>query len=185
MFKFDMIVDDSFCRLNERMIVSDSFSVSSFAKMANSKMTNIAVNIRRIPRASFSSSPGKLQYLHFATSWRKYKMETKLVNSASTLSFYAYEISLRVFFQLSSTIMNCLNTNMVVNDSDWKLKLPSTVINYHDRLNETRNLKCIWGQILNSKCSFVRQPSTLIDQQLPKIQTNCLKFTNRSKCHSW
>ena len=68
MFKFDMIVDDSFCRLNERMIVSDSFSVSSFAKMANSKMTNIAVNIRRIPRASFLSSPGKLQYLHFATS---------------------------------------------------------------------------------------------------------------------
>ena len=56
-----MIVDDSFCRLNERMIVSDSFSVSSFAKMANSKMTNIAVNIHRIPRASFSSSPGKLQ----------------------------------------------------------------------------------------------------------------------------
>ena len=65
-----MIVDDSFCRLNKRMIVSDSFSVSSFAKMANSKTTNIAVNIRifNIPRASFSSSPGKLQYLHFATS---------------------------------------------------------------------------------------------------------------------
>ena len=63
-----MIVDDSFCRLNERMIVSDSFSASSFAKMANSKTTNIAVNIRRILRASFSSSPGKLQYLHFATS---------------------------------------------------------------------------------------------------------------------
>ena len=32
MFKFDMIVDDSFCCLNEWVIVKDSSSVSSFAK---------------------------------------------------------------------------------------------------------------------------------------------------------
>ena len=32
MFKFDMIVDDSFCCLNEWEIVKDSSSVSSFAK---------------------------------------------------------------------------------------------------------------------------------------------------------
>ena len=32
MFKFDMIVDDSFCFLNEWVIVKDSSSVSSFAK---------------------------------------------------------------------------------------------------------------------------------------------------------
>ena len=30
-FEFDMILDDSFCRLNERMIVGDNFSVSSLA----------------------------------------------------------------------------------------------------------------------------------------------------------
>ena len=29
--KFDMIVDDSFCRLNEPMIVHDSFSASGFS----------------------------------------------------------------------------------------------------------------------------------------------------------
>ena len=32
MFKFDMIVDDSFCRLNERMIVHDSFLASGFCQ---------------------------------------------------------------------------------------------------------------------------------------------------------
>ena len=32
MFKFDMIVDDSFYRLNERMIVHDSFSASGLVK---------------------------------------------------------------------------------------------------------------------------------------------------------
>ena len=30
MFKFDMIVDDSFCRLNEPMIVHESVSVNGF-----------------------------------------------------------------------------------------------------------------------------------------------------------
>ena len=31
-FKFDMIVDDSCCRLNEPMLVHDSFSVSGFSE---------------------------------------------------------------------------------------------------------------------------------------------------------
>ena len=30
--KFDVIVDDSFCRLNERMIMNESFSLNSFSK---------------------------------------------------------------------------------------------------------------------------------------------------------
>ena len=32
MFNFEIILDDSYCRLNERMIVSKNFSGSSFAK---------------------------------------------------------------------------------------------------------------------------------------------------------
>ena len=32
MFKFDMIGDDSFNHLNERMMVHDSFSASAFAR---------------------------------------------------------------------------------------------------------------------------------------------------------
>lgn len=32
MFKFHIIVDDSFCHLNEQMIVNDSFPVRSIAK---------------------------------------------------------------------------------------------------------------------------------------------------------
>ena len=39
------------------------------------------------------------------------------------------------FSQLSSTIMNRLCANMTVNNSEWKLKLSSTILNYHDRLN--------------------------------------------------
>ena len=51
MFKFGMMVDDSFCRLNQQMTVNDSFSASSFAKngpeteMANGKMTKLAIKI--------------------------------------------------------------------------------------------------------------------------------------------
>ena len=50
MFKFDMIVDDSFCCLNEWVIVKDSSSVSSFAKkqvqtgIANYNMTYLVAN---------------------------------------------------------------------------------------------------------------------------------------------
>ena len=32
MFKFEMKVDDSFCRLSEQIILNNSFSISSFAK---------------------------------------------------------------------------------------------------------------------------------------------------------
>ena len=39
------------------------------------------------------------------------------------------------FSQLSSTIMNRLCANMTVNNSEWKLKLSSTILNYHERLN--------------------------------------------------
>ena len=39
------------------------------------------------------------------------------------------------FSQLSSTFMNRLYANMTVNNSEWKLKLSSTILNYHDRLN--------------------------------------------------
>ena len=39
------------------------------------------------------------------------------------------------FSQLSSTIMDRLYANMTVNNSKWKLKLSSTTLNYHDRLN--------------------------------------------------
>ena len=49
--------------------------------------------------------------------------------------------TLRDFDKLSWTIMDRLIANMIVNDSEWYLKLSSTIINYHDRLNgpEVRN----------------------------------------------
>ena len=53
MFKFYMIVDDSFCRLNEQMIVNDSFFGPQFCQkraqteMASGYMTKIAFKISR------------------------------------------------------------------------------------------------------------------------------------------
>ena len=63
MFKFYRIVDDSFCRLNERMIVNDSISVRSFAKkrtqieMASGNMTKIAFKISRNVFVAHSPHP--------------------------------------------------------------------------------------------------------------------------------
>ena len=37
------------------------------------------------------------------------------------------------FCQLSSTIMNRLNTNILISDSYWKLKLISTIIYHHEQ----------------------------------------------------
>ena len=43
MFKFDMIVDDSFCRLNKPMIVHDSFSASGLVK--NGHKPKMAIDV--------------------------------------------------------------------------------------------------------------------------------------------
>ena len=39
-FKFDMVVDDSFYRLNEQMIKNDSFAAAVFQKRVQTEMEN-------------------------------------------------------------------------------------------------------------------------------------------------
>ena len=110
MFKFDIIVDVSFCRLNERMMVSDSFSVSSFAKTAGSnrngrlgKVTkNGHQNFAECLAGSLSSSPGRLQYLQIATSWLKFQMSPKLLTLARVIFVYnkrSHQLSWTVWIQ--------------------------------------------------------------------------------------
>ena len=63
--------------------------------------------------------------------WSVY--DTKLKGSIADLIPYLFTSmwSHCIVCQPPSTIMNCLNTNMV-NDSEWKLKLSLTIINHHD-----------------------------------------------------
>ena len=63
MFKFYRIVDDSFFRLNERMIVNDSFFGPQFCQ-----------NFAECFRSSFSASLSRLQYLQLATFLLKFQM---------------------------------------------------------------------------------------------------------------
>ena len=63
MFKFDMIVADSFFPFERSMMVNESFPVSSFAKKrARTKIVNgnLALKFRRMLRSSFLLSPGRL-----------------------------------------------------------------------------------------------------------------------------
>ena len=76
MFKFDITVDDSFCRLNERMMVQVIVFRSAVlpkpraqTEMADDKVTkNGRQNFAECLAGSFSSSSGRLQYLQIATS---------------------------------------------------------------------------------------------------------------------
>lgn len=139
-FKFDMIVDFSFCCLNEQTIVNYNFSVNSFAKnrlklewqmvkwliscqnLAECRVIHsyhllVGFSSFNLSYNSFSSFPGRLGYLQLATSWLKFQMPPMLPTS---LFVYDYVISLRDFVnyhQLSWTIWTQTWKSVIVNES--------------------------------------------------------------------
>ena len=58
-----------------------------------------------------------------------------MLNSARALFVNNNVVSLRDFGNHRQPIMNRLNANMRVYDSDWKFELSSTFINHHDHFN--------------------------------------------------
>ena len=130
-FNFNMIADESFCRLYERMIV---FRSAGFAKkQAQTEIATIKIS-SNVSYSSYSS-PGRPQDLQLATSWLKISNTTEMTDFSARYTCLELRDLITCFSQLSSTIMNRLCANMTVNNSEWKLKLSSTILNYHDRLN--------------------------------------------------
>ena len=135
-----MIVDFSFCCLNEQTIVNYNFSVNSFAKnrlklewqmvkwliscqnLAECRVIHsyhllVGFSSFNLSYNSFSSFPGRLGYLQLATSWLKFQMPPMLPTS---LFVYDYVISLRDFVnyhQLSWTIWTQTWKSVTVNES--------------------------------------------------------------------
>ena len=127
-FKFDMIVDVSFCRLNEQMILNDIvFQSAVFTKCAQTEIGKWwiyqYVSLFILIIAQYTSV--------FSTR----TCLTKIWNVTEIADPIVRHICLQLgdlvawFCQLSSTIMNRLNANMIVHDSEWKLKLSSP--DYH------------------------------------------------------
>ena len=94
MFKFYMIVDDSFCRLNEQMIVNDSFFGPQFCQkraqteMASGNMTKIAFKISR--NILVAHSPHLL--VGWASSTRNFV--TQISNATSTRAMFVYNYAI-------------------------------------------------------------------------------------------
>ena len=69
-------------------------------------------------RGSFSTFPGRLQYLQLATSCLKFQNATEIADLSAHHIYSQLHDLIDRFCQLSPTIVNRLNANMLVNDSE-------------------------------------------------------------------